>query len=155
MNYFLIFSKKELIYIIAVFILGVITGASLLNLYISHEVDQLILKKNSLQNEVENQKKQIEKLTTNLEEKKQNIITDIIIDLDTNYNKHIEQDIQRKISVLLESLIGKEIEKIDPHLIISIVNEREITIENDKYLVEFLSLIVKEKIELYLSVTKQ
>lgn len=154
-NSFYIFTKSEIYYVIALFILGIILGATLLSLFISHQVDQLILENKSLKNELESQNKQIEKLNKNLIKQKKNIISDIQIMLETNLNKHTQQELKKNLNTILESLIGKELKELDPLLIRDTINDRYIHIEDKAYKITLIYMILQEEIQIYLKAVEE
>jgi predicted PurR-regulated permease PerM len=154
-NPFYIFTKHEIYYIIAIFILGIILGATLLNLSISHQIDRLILENKSLKNKLENQKKQVEKLNKNLKKQKEHIISSIKINIETDLNEHTEQELTKKLNNILESLIGNELSEIDPLLIRNTVNQRFIHIEDKAYEVTFIYMILREETIIHLEATEK
>ena len=150
---FYIFSRDELRYVIALFILGIILGALFLNLYISKKMDTLILKKKELQKNITQQKQQIQKLKKNLKKHKREFIKEANIKIKTDLNQHAQQEVKSKIYQLLDNQIGKEISKFDPLDVIDIFDNRYIPIEDKKFLLNFQYLIIyNEEMFLHLKV---
>ncbi len=151
-SHFLVFNRTEFIYIIVIFILGIIIGATALNIFVSRKIDSLIYEKKELQNSLEDNKKQIEELETNLARQKHNFIRELNINLETELNKHNQQAVKEKIRELLSGIIGKEINLLDPLLLRDIINERYIIIEDNTFQLHLLYMVVQEKLELYILV---
>ena len=145
-NSFYIFTKSEIYYVIALFILGIILGATLLSLFISHQVDQIILK---------NKNKKIEYLNKKLKKQKSHLISDIQIKLETNLNKHTQQELKKNLNTILESLIGKDLKELDPLLIRDTINNRYIHIEDKAYKITLVYMILKEEIQIYLKAVEE
>jgi hypothetical protein len=152
-NTFYIYTKKELIFLLTIFILGFITGATLLNIYLSQRIDTLILNKNELESTVEDQKNQINKLEENLKIHKQHFINKLNISLETDLNKHTQQEISKKIRELLSGLIGQEISEVNPLLMREVINKRYIIIEKNTYQLHLIYMVIREELEIYIKVT--
>ncbi len=149
---FLVFNRSQLIYIIVIFILGIITGATILNIYISQRIDRLIYEKKELENALYENEEQIEKLEKNLAKQKHNFIRELNIILDTELNKHKQQAVKEKLRELLSGVVGKEIDVIDPLLLREIINERYIKIENNTFQLHLIFMVIQAKLELYIKV---
>ncbi len=154
-NPFFIFTRTELIYLLVVFLLGIILGATLLNLYLSQQIDRLIYEKNSLENQLEENQKQIENLEKNLEEQKHNFVKSINIKLESDLNKHSQQAVKEKIQNLLSRVPGQEISKIEPLLLRDIINERLINVDDNTFQLHLLYLVLQEDLELYIEVSSR
>lgn len=138
-NPFFILTRSELIFLTAIFLLGVISGGTLLNLIISQQVDRLILERNELQVKVREQQAQIE----NMEKKYgKNIITKISIKLETDLNKHTQQDLTAQIHKHLSGIMGKEINKEDLILLIDIIDDRYLLNKGNTYHIRLNHLLV-------------
>lgn len=151
MNKFLVLNQNDLIYLLVFFLLGLIFGAGALNLYISREMDRLQLKNRELQNQVQEQEKEITRLEDNLSHYTGRFIKNIGIKLDTDLNEHRQQLIETRVRKLLSEIPGNKIRDIEPPVIGEIVNERLIEIENDTYQLDLDYLILGEELILYLS----
>ncbi|AZO96217.1 hypothetical protein [Halocella sp. SP3-1] len=152
LNSFLVFTKKEFIYIIVIFLLGIITGATFLNLYSGRIIDQLILERNELTVKNREQSEQIKQLEEKFNRFRKTFINKINIELDTDVNKHTQQAIKTKISDLLAGLMGKEIEEIDPLLLKDVIHQRFIIIEDKTYQLELLYMVISDQLSFYIKV---
>ncbi|MFW5999704.1 MAG: hypothetical protein ACOCQC_03470 [Halanaerobiaceae bacterium] len=151
MNKFLVLNQNDLIYLLVFFLLGLIFGAGAFNLYISREMDRLQLKNRELQNQVQEQEKEITRLEDNLSRYTGRFIKNIGIKLDTDLNEHRQQLIETRVRELLSEIPGNKIRDIEPPVIGEIVNERLVEIENDTYRLDLDYLILGEELILYLS----
>jgi len=149
---FLVFNRSELIYIIVIFILGIIIGATALNIYISQQIDKLIYEKKELENSLQENQKEINKLEKNLAKQKHNFIRTLKITLETELNKHNQQAVKKKLQELLSGIIGKEITLLDPLLLRDIINNRYILIEDNTFQLHLLYMVIQENLELYIKV---
>ncbi|ACL69073.1 hypothetical protein [Halothermothrix orenii] len=147
------FTKGELIFILAVFILGTIVGATLLNIYLSRRIDNLILTNRELKIKNEEQQEQIDQLKENLKISRRHYINNVQIKLRSELNKHTQQDIIQKIKKLLSGLPGKEIKDIDALLIRDLINDRYLVIEDEVYRLELIYLVISEELTLYIKVS--
>lgn len=144
------YTRNELIYLVVIFLLGIIIGATLLNIYSGKIIDRLILEKNDLQAEVEEQKQQIEQLEKH---KYQLTIKKITPVLDTELNQHIQDEIIKKIRSLLSKYLGRQIQNTDFLLLWDVINERLLIIEDKTYQLKLHIIIATEDLRLYLEVT--
>ncbi len=130
-NPFLIFTREQLIYLIAVFLLGIVIGSTLLNLYVSYRIDELILQNNKLKSTIKEKNTEIEQLEKNIKDYRQQFIQTINIDFKTDLNKHLQQKLKEKTKELLTNLRGRNINDLDLLLILeNTLNNRQLSIEN-------------------------
>ncbi|MFW6035351.1 MAG: hypothetical protein ACOCRZ_03775 [Halothermotrichaceae bacterium] len=151
-NSFFVFTKKELIYIICIFILGIILGSTLLNIFIGRKIDLLIYENNEYKDQIEKKEIQIENLNQTLNQYRKRFINSVKIELETDINKHNQQAIKDEINKLLSNTIGQEINKIDPLLLRDIVNNRIIPVEDKKYYLKLICLVIDDQLKLYFKV---
>lgn len=151
MNKFIVFTREELIFLLIVFLLGLISGAGALNLYISREMDRLQLENRNLKNRVQEQEKEITRLEDNLSRYNGRFIKNIKINLSSDLNQHRQQLINTRVKELLSDIPGKRIRDIEPPVVGEIVNERLLEIEGDTYRLDLNYLILGEELTLYLS----
>lgn len=150
-NSFFVFTRRELTFTVTIFILGILIGATIISAYSGRDLDQLILENNELKTDQEELKKQLEQM--NLQFKNQLIIQTINPYLDTELNKHTQQEISKKIRSLLGGLVGKELSEVDPLLLHDIINEASIIVENHTYQLSLSYMVISDQLQLYLKVT--
>lgn len=151
-NPFFVFTKKELIFSLSIFILGIILGATAMTILTGKYIDRLVLKNTELETLVKDQ----EKLLGQLDQQYKNklIVQKIIPFLDTDLNKHKQQQIIKKIRILLDGLIGKDISEVDPLLLQNIINEGSIIVEGESYQLHLSFLVVSDELKLYLLINE-
>ena len=144
------FTRKELFFVLAFFLLGFLLGATIISAYSGRDLDKLILENKELKTELAGLEKQLEQL--DLKFKNRLIIQSINPYLDTDLNKHTQQEIIKKIRSLLDGFVGKEINEVDPLLLHNIINEASIIVEKRSYQLSLSYLVVSDKLQLYLKV---
>ncbi len=151
---FLILTKKELLYTLASFLAGFILGIVILNLIVSKELDQLIYERKELITEIENQKTQLENLEESLAEEKKKVIQKLKIRIETELEKHIKQELEKEIFQILNSLIGRDIGKIDGSLIAETIDERIVIIQKKRYKLKLIWLIIQPEVKVSFEIDK-
>ncbi|MEJ6949680.1 hypothetical protein [Natronospora cellulosivora (SeqCode)] len=151
-NAFFIFTKRDLLFIFIIFLLGIIFGSTFITIYSSRNIDQLILENKELKTIIDEKDKKIEQLDKQFQNRL--IVHTITPHLDTDLNKHTQQEIIKKVKKLLEGLLGKDIAEIDPLLLRDIINEGYIMVEGRSYQLHLLYIVVSDEIKLYLQVDK-
>lgn len=141
---FLILTKKELLQLAASFILGVIVGSCLLNIWVGRELDQLIYEKKELIGKINNQQTKLNKLQTSLKEQKRTVVQELEIKIATeDLDKHLRQELKEKIFDLLNSIIGRNISEIDGQVLAENLDDRVIIIEQNNYQLDLNWLLIQ------------
>ncbi|MFW5981110.1 MAG: hypothetical protein ACOCRU_00880 [bacterium] len=147
---FFIFTKKDLLFILMIFTLGIITGATFITIFTSRNIDHLVLENKDLSSKIEEQEKKIEQLDKQFQNRL--IVHSITPHLDTDLNKHTQQEIIKKVRNLLNGLLGKDIAEIDPLLLRDIINEGYIMVEGHSYQLHLSYIVISDELKLYLRV---
>jgi len=142
---FLSLTKAELMQLIASFILGFIMGALILNLVVASEIDSLIYKNRELNSKIKNQNEELKKLEESLSSRKWKVVQKIKIVVETEENKHIKQELESKLYEILNSIIGRQMNKIDGTLISNTVDDRVIIIDGTNYQIDLIWLLLQEE----------
>ncbi|SDC17105.1 MULTISPECIES: hypothetical protein [unclassified Candidatus Frackibacter] len=142
---FLSLTKAELMQLIASFILGFIMGALILNLIVANEIDNLIYKNRELNSKIKNQNEELKKLEESLSSRKWKVVQKIKIVVETEENKHIKQELESKLYEILNSIIGRQMNKIDGTLISNTVDDRVIIIDDTNYQIDLIWLLLQEE----------
>lgn len=140
---------KKLNICIAIFIIGFITGSSIINAINGIKIEKLIFEKEAyrLKNIELNEK--VSKLNESLKNKPQRVVTDIIVHIN-NANNKLTIEIEKYVKEKLKGLYGKEIEKIDPTLIKNIFDDRILIIDNNKIILKVKFIVINTTLEIYL-----
>ncbi|MGM0370095.1 MAG: hypothetical protein ACQEP9_06735 [Bacillota bacterium] len=152
---FLSITKAELLVICAAFILGIILGSSIINLVIGAQLDQLLYEKKKLIAKNNNQQTKLNKLQESLAQRKKPVIQNLEIEITTQLDKHTKQNLEEKLFELLNSLIGREIAKIDTQLIASTLENRIIKTEDNNYKLNLNWLIIHPTTTINFSLQKE
>jgi len=145
--------KKFHIYI-GIFILGFITGSSIINAVNGIKIEKLIFEKEAYRLKNIELKEKISKLNESLKNKPQRAVTEITVRINTNDDK-LAIEIEKYVKEKLNGLYGKELEKIDPILIKNIFDGRILTIENKKIILKVKFIVVNTTLEIYLDIEEK
>ncbi|HZK19017.1 MAG TPA: hypothetical protein VFD15_06855, partial [Clostridia bacterium] len=104
---------------VSLFLLGIILGGALVNLFIGLQIDNLSLANQSLRNELWARESELQELTAIVDECKKQVVTGIqphIAFPEKTANKYEEQllkmEIENHVRELLETLKGQEVKEI-------------------------------------------
>ncbi|GAB6099319.1 hypothetical protein JCM16358_11980 [Halanaerocella petrolearia] len=140
---FLALTKQDLLRSLAIFMLGIIIGSSLINIWIGRELDQLIYEKKQLVATINTQQTELKRLKESLKEEKRTVIQELEINIETELDKHLKQELKEKTFKLLNSLIGRNISETDGKLIAETINERIIIVEETSYKLQLVWLVIQ------------
>lgn len=116
-------------------------------------IDNLVLSNKELETLIKDQEKQLNQLDEQF--KNRLVIQKIVPFLDTDLNKHTQQEIAKKIRNLLAGLVGKELEDVDPLLLRDIINEARIIVEDHIIQLELSYIVVSDELSLYLIIKEE
>lgn len=148
--------------ILSVLILGFLLGASLTNVYIGSQVDNLTIANRTLQQELmdlqlKNQQQKeksdsINKPTIN------SVETFLIIESTDELTDHdkmsLELECNKKVKEMLQPLIGQEISNIDSLLIPRIIDNRELEANGNKFRIKTNLIVLNKKTLVYLKASQ-
>jgi len=149
---FLILTKKELIRILAGFILGVIIGGVGLNLIVGPKLDSLLFENRELRKQAKEQKDRLKKLEESLAKEKHEVIKNIEIKFNSEIDKHLRQQLEEKIFAIIKDLIGTEIKKIDPEPLIKALDHRIVKIDDSEYKLNLVWFIFQQETIVYFEI---
>ena len=152
---FLTLTKEELYLILAGFILGIILGMGVFNFIVGQQLDRLIYEKKELESKVKSQKIQLEKLEKSLVKHRKIIVKNIDIEVDSELDKHLNQEIKNTVFKLLENLIGEDLSKINPNFIVNSLEQRIVIIEENAYQLNLLWFIIHPQTEIKIEAIKK
>ncbi|WP_027338919.1 hypothetical protein [Halonatronum saccharophilum] len=152
---FLTLTKEDLLRILASFILGLIIGATILNLSISPYLDELIYQNKELESQVESQETQLNNLEESLAEERRKVIRRVEVQLDSTLDKHINQELKKRILDLLNSLVGRDLDDVDGSLLAQTLNNRIIIIEGKSYKLDLIWIVIQPTSIVNLKVEKK
>ncbi|MCL6612519.1 MAG: hypothetical protein K6T66_13340 [Peptococcaceae bacterium] len=147
---------------ISFLVLGFILGASLTNVYIGSQLDNLSLANRSLQHELADTRMKMQQLKEVSETRKKHtidtveafLIMDSRDDL-TDYDKMaVEFEAGKKVKDWLTPIVGQDVNSLDSLLIPRIVDNREIEANGNKYLLRTYLVVVNQKTAVYVKASR-
>lgn len=147
---------------ISILILGFILGASLTNVYIGPQLDNLSLANRSLQYELADTRQKLQQLEEASKARKKHTIdtveTFLILDSRedlTDYDKmSVEFEASKKVKEWLTPITGQDVTGLDGLLIPRIVDNREIEVNGNKYLLRTYLVVVNQKTSVYVKASR-
>lgn len=141
----------------AAFIIGVLAGASLTNIIIGVQIDNLHMSNQALQQQLSVSEKELQALKESLAEKKKQIITGIEVKVDftgeklTGYEESAARLMaEKRVEEWLEVIKGQEIDDLDYMLIPKIIDNREIDVEGIKFNLKVKMVVITKTVIIYL-----
>ncbi len=132
-------------------IIGTLIGAAAFNIMVSYRMDQFYKRIASLEQTIQDKNAVLKKFEKNINT--WSLVVkgiDVVLDFDGDEidEIHFEKSIKDKYSTLL----GKEVKKIDPDLIIEVVDKRIFKVEGKEYKLKVNKLILTEVLKIWISV---
>lgn len=150
---------KRLLFGAAVFILGVIVGASVTGVIIGRQIDHLYVKNLSLEDQLASTEKELKQLRNNNDNHKRLVskINTLVNFSDDNglseYEKgSIELIVEKKINDWLKVIIGQEIEKINYVLVPTIIDNRELEVDGISIRLKVNLVVISEHVFVHVEV---
>jgi hypothetical protein len=148
--------RKKLFWM-AIFLLGVLTGASITSVLLGNQIDTLYIENRTLYDKLLVAGKQIEQLQESFKKKKR-VISSISTQVEfvenndfSDFEKNtIELNIEKNVREWLGILTGQDVEDIDYLLIPLIIDNREIELENKKIRLKVKLVVISETINVYI-----
>ncbi len=153
MKYFYFpYNIKNLPKFIGMFLLGSLVGAFIALYMQGKNYDTLYLEKKELENYAVELQNTIDRF-----EKVQQLERDFVvkeITIETNLSDALRNvDIKREAGDLLKDLIGENVEDIDPNIIMTILNNRIVSVEDRQYRLAIRTITIAKNLKVDLLVT--
>lgn len=140
-----------------IFFLGVLAGASLTNMVIGKQIDNLHISNQALQQQLSVSERELQSLKESLDEKKRQIITGIDVKVEfvgeelTSYEESAATLMtEERVEEWLEVIKGQEIDDVDYMLIPKIIDGREIEVDGWKISLKVKLVVISKIIIVYL-----
>jgi len=140
-----------------IFFLGVLVGASLTNMVIGKQIDNLHISNQALQQQLSVSERELQSLKESLDEKKRQIITGIDVKVEfvgeelTSYEESAATLMtEERVEEWLEVIKGQEIDDVDYMLIPKIIDGREIEVDGWKISLKVKLVVISKIIIVYL-----
>lgn len=138
-------NREEWLRLLACLILGIIVGGACINIYTGKKLDALYYENRDLQEEVAAQKHRLDRLEENLADYRNPVIKEIEIQLISQEDKHMEQDIKTSLHTIVKPLIGMEVEKVDGALLQQTLDERLIKVGDKSFQIRMERVLLAPK----------
>lgn len=130
---FLAMGRDEMFRLLACLFLGALMGAVIINTYTGRELDQLYYENRELLEELAAKEHRLERLEESLLDYRDPVIKEIAIEIESDEDKHMEQDIKKEVHSILKPLIGIEVDRIDGALLRQTLDERLIKVGDKSF----------------------
>ncbi|MDK2820946.1 MAG: hypothetical protein PWP31_911 [Clostridia bacterium] len=141
---------------LAVFLLGVIIGASMVNLLLSHQQEQLHLTIAELEQELTEANEEVANLKESLDKHSHKVITSIEPVITFNGNKYSEvekraatHELKQEIQDILAPLKGQEVDRLNPTLIPAMINGRIIKVNVRQFKLKVTLVLISDKLTVH------
>ncbi len=145
----MVLTKTQALLILAFFVLGILIGMTGSILYSGWMIDQAVIELETLYSELGERDNRISRLEDSLQERRYRIVKGVNIELDVK-DRHLNLRMANEIRSLVDDLIGRELESLDPKLIFSILDGRVIYVVDQPYTLSLRYLVVNDIISLNL-----
>ena len=150
---------KRLLPKLAIFIVGVIAGASATGVFIGDRVDALYLENRVLKSQLTAAEKDIQQLR----QQKRNpagvvskISSRVSFSQDCDFTEYekstVEMTVEKKLREWLKLVVGQELDTVNYQLVPRIVDNREIGVEEKKVRLKVELVVISENVTVYLEV---
>lgn len=135
--------------------LGFILGTLSVLLAVGRQVERLRLEREEMLEQLRWYKKKVDNLNETLQTKYWSVIQEVNVTMSGIEDEATKLALRREISPLLEELLGKELAKVEPLLILKMFDGREISLEEKKYRLTSQALVLSTKTRIVLQVEEQ
>lgn len=150
---------KRLLFWIAVFMLGLLTGAAFTSVLIGNRIDTLYMDNRILQDNLLAADKQIEQLKESQKVKKR-VISHINTHVEfaekndyTDFEKNtIELNVEKNVRKWLAIISGQDVDDVNYLLIPKIIDNRELESENRKIRLKVNLVVISETVNIHVEV---
>lgn len=143
--------------LMAFLLLGILLGSAGTNVLIGQQVDNLNLKNNTLQDQLDDALRELHKLKQGSKEKKKTILSietyTILTSRDglTDYDElKLNAEANDRVKEWLNPLIGQDVKDLDILWIPDIIDNREVEANGNKFRLKSHLVVIEEKITVYL-----
>lgn len=135
--------------IIASFTLGILIGASVLNLVMGRHLDNAELEIRRLRSDLTEQYEKTALLEKKLSVKQKLIVNEISVyaNLDDEFEK---LEVEAAAKKLLKVIKGKNLKELDPNLVVNIIDKRIIETPEHKYRLTVKGTLLSERVIMYI-----
>jgi len=145
--------------VIASFIVGMLIGAAILNMFCGTHIDNAELEIQKLHTKLADQSEQITALEKNLEKRQKLAVTEIEVHAYFKDNEESDEynqlEIEKIVKKLLKDIRGKQVSSLDPLIIANIIDGRTVEVSNSKFMLSVKGLLITEKLIMHVEMTEK
>lgn len=138
-------SRRQLLQYVALVALSLIVGAALATVLTGHSLEQALLAKEKLQNEVARLQEELKQLQATLKERRRYVVRSVTVQTGLS-NERLRLKVERELHRFLSGLVGKEVSRVDPGLVSRILEGRVLRIDKTDYQVEVIQILIWEQV---------
>ncbi|AKX94690.1 hypothetical protein MTHERMOG20_09310 [Moorella thermoacetica] len=142
---------------LAIFILGFLLGASLTNLFLARQQEQLHLARAELEQRLEAAGEELAQLKESLSQRRHQVIVAIepVITFEGDRPTAVEsraatQAITREVQNILSPLKGQDVQRLNPALIPAMIDGRTIKVNGRQFKLKVTLLLISDKVIVHL-----
>jgi len=141
--HFWIVDRQVLLFALACFILGLMLGITASLFYAGVMLDAQEIELETLYSELIERDSRIERLEKSLQDQRYRVVKNLSVELNLK-DPHLNLKLSTAVHQLLQDLIGQEIDRLDPNLIRSIIDDRIIQIGDQSFSLRLRYLVIAE-----------
>jgi len=122
-------------------------------LYAAKTIDDTLIEIETLKSELGERDYRISRLEDSLQERRKRVVREIKIELDVK-DKLLNLKLTEVARDLVDDLIGREIDTLDPPLITTIISGRSVSINKQSYTYNVDLIVISDTLTLYLEVVE-
>lgn len=147
---------------ISIFIIGILFGSSVTNVYIGSQIDYITLANKTLRDKLADAEINLQKIKESSEAKRKNTIISVEAfllpdsreDLSGYEGLAVEQEVEKRIKEWLSPIVGQDVSGIDALLVPRIVDNREIEVNGIKYRLMSHLVVIGKKTTVYVKASR-
>ncbi len=149
---FIVLTKQQASLVIAFFIFGLLIGSICSMLYAGWLIDEAAIERETLYSELGERDSRIARLEDSLQERRNRVIKGISINLDVK-DRHLSLKLSDEIRQLVNDLIGREVDSLDPQLIRSIIDLRVLYVNDQPYTLKLQYLVISDQLSFFINIS--
>jgi len=143
--------------LVVTFLLGALTGAALVSPLSGYQVERALLEKEQLQVELENLRNRMSSLEERLSEPHyQRDVTvediEVVGDLPDSATRI---NLDKKLGEMLKTLVGREVEQIDPLLLYYVFDGRTVDLGEKPYVLQVKGIVIARRLVFFYTASEK
>lgn len=117
---------------LAFLLLGVIVGASVINILNGKKMDRIYWDNEELKVQLFESTERLKRLEAQLETRHKSVIKEIKIELENSKGSFEELSLRQSLGELARDLVGEELDSLSPTMVHSLFHDRHVKLENQQ-----------------------